>query len=83
MLTGEIDITKRAGNATEPTLDPQVLASLSTWFGWQLAGGAKDINEISEACLDLASIGGEKWKQIGLVPANIRRKLSCLHIAVK
>lgn len=73
-LTYAADIAKRAGNATEPTLDPQVLSNLSSWFGWQLAGGAKDANELVDGCRDLDSIGGTKWAQIGLVPANIRRE---------
>lgn len=63
---------KRAGNASEPTLDPQVLSDLSTWFGWQLAGAAKDTNDLSEPCTNIDSTGGQRWAQIGLVPANIQ-----------
>lgn len=73
-LTRKAEIAKRAGSATEPTLDPQVLSSLATWFGWQLAGGATDTNELVCGCEDLDVIGGKKWAQIGLVPANIRRE---------
>lgn len=77
-LTDGADIDKRAGNATEPTLDAQVLSSLSTWFGWQFAGGAKDQNQLVDSCRDTNSSGVEKLKDSGLVPANIRRELGRL-----
>ena len=48
--------------------------SLSSWFGWQLAGGAKNEYELSKGCLDIDSIGGKRWERLVLVPEKIQGK---------
>lgn len=74
-MTSGIDIAKRQDNLTSPALDPQVMDSLSSWFGWQLAGGAKNEYQLSKGCLDIVSVGGKRWERLGLVTEKIEGKL--------
>jgi len=75
--TGPIQTASSA--ASTPSLPPKVLGSLSSWFGWQLAGASTTQDELAAGCNKLPSIGGDRWAAIGLVPASIKGSLISLH----
>ncbi|KAI5194899.1 hypothetical protein E4T39_08460 [Aureobasidium subglaciale] len=59
-----IDLVRSA--AIDVDLHSQLVANVSSVFGWQLAGSQQSLAALRQGCQDIASFGHGHWSDLGL-----------------